>query len=63
MDLGSKQRIENDIGEVDSDALYVLIDSPGGVLVENLAPLLTAIEELYRRLLVLRVDREVLGNL
>ena len=44
--------------EIDPSALYIIIESPSGVLLEDLAPLLASFEAAYRKLLILRLDEE-----
>lgn len=63
MDSSTEARIETALGGIDHHAIYLLIDSPGGVLIENLAPLLTALEDIYRRLMILRLDGNLLQML
>jgi len=47
------------VRKIDPKALYVLIDSPTGILLEDFVPLLTALEKAYRKLLIHRLDNEL----
>ena len=43
-----------------TDAVYVLVQSPSGLLLEDMAPLLNSLETAYRRLLTLSVDSDAM---
>ena len=63
MDNEIEKRLKDELGEVDGNALYVLIDSHSGFLLEDLAPLLSSLETVYRKLIVLGLDRSVRKSL
>ena len=57
MDDRAAAFLEREGIQVDPDALYLLITSASGILLEDIGPLFGAIEKAYRRLLTLSVDK------
>lgn len=51
--------LSRELPEVNPNALYVLVKTRSGLLLEDFAPLLDSLEVVYRRLLTLSVDSDV----
>lgn len=60
MDFETEKFLEEvGVGEINQNALYIIVNLESGLLLEDVAPLLMKIESAYRRVFTLSQDKEL----